>query len=200
MVDRLKNVAYLAIASIALTLSFSSRAPAADLSHPRQQRDLTPALRDQLTNTLSDEASNYLNTEDEKKSRNEAYVDLQPQFEYLPNYGPGHRLVVSAKLGGAEYIPPKGGGPGKGTATGKLKYLVFTYQLVNGKWVEMKKPKWETQDLGPRGAKKMTAAAERAEKYKAAQAEAEARKREKARKTPVATPAPAPQPTHSQSS
>jgi len=193
MAVRLQGATWFVAAAIALVLSLPVAASAVDLSHPRQQHDLTPALRDQLTDTLSDEASTFLNAEDEKKSRNEPYVDFQPQFQYLPNYGPGGRVVVSAKLGGAEYVPPKSG-VGKGTATGKLKYLVFTYSLVKGKWVELNKPKWETQDLGPKAAKKMTAAAERAEKYKAAQAQAEERKRQKAMKTPVSaqTPAPAP--------
>ncbi|HXR24927.1 MAG TPA: hypothetical protein VN742_06170 [Candidatus Binataceae bacterium] len=191
MTARLQSITLLAAAAIALALSWPPAALAVDLSHPRQQRDLTPALRDQLTETISDEASPFLNAEDEKKSRNEPYVDLQPQFEYLPNYGPGGHLVVSAKLGGAEYVPPKSR-VGKGTSTGKLKYLVFTYSLVKGKWVELNKPRWETQDLGPKAAKKMTAAAERAEKYKAAQAQAEERKRQKAQKTPAPTHAPAP--------
>ena len=167
---RLVSAALLTASVIAtwLSLTLTPVVWAVDLAHPRQQRDLPPALRNQLTETLSDEAQPFLNAEDEKKSRNEAYVDLQPQFEYLPNYGPGGRLVVSAKLGGAEYIAPKSG-VGKGTATGKLKYLVFTYSLVKGKWIELNKPRWETQALGPKAAKKMTEAAERAEKYKAAQ-------------------------------
>ena len=189
------SIAFFAAAAM-LALAILPPAPvrAADLAHPRQQRDLTPALREQLTATLSDEASNYLNAEDEKKSRNEAYVDLQPQFEYLPNYGPGGRLVVSAKLGGAEYVPTKNG-VGKGTATGKLKYLVFTYRLSEGKWVEVNKPRWESQNLGSKAAKKMTAAAEREEKYKAAQAQAEERRRQKAHKTPAPTLTPVAIPT-----
>lgn len=191
MTARMQSVTLFAAAAMALALSWPPAALAVNLSHPRQQRDLTPALRDQLTETISDEASPFLNAEDEKKSSNKPYVDFQPQFQYLPNYGPGGHLVVSAKLGGAEYVPPKKG-IGKGAATGKLKYLVFTYSLVKGKWVELNKPRWETQDLGPKAAKKMTAAAERAEKYKAAQAQAEERKRQKAQKTPVATHTPIP--------
>jgi len=199
---RLVNAALLAAGIIATCLSLAPTAVvwAVDLAHPRQQRDLTPALRTQLTETLSDEAQVFLNAEDEKKSGHEAYVDLQPQFEYLPNYGPDGRLVVSAKLGGAEYVPFKSG-VGKGTATGKLKYLVFTYSLVKGKWVELNKPRWETQALGPKAAKKMTEAAARAEKYKAAQErtkQAQERAKEQARQkkmasqpTPQRTPQPA---------
>jgi len=193
MITVRRSFTLVAVAAVALAISWPRAASAADFAHPRQQRDLTPALREQLTETLSDEASNYLNAEDEKKARNEPYVDLQPQFEYLPNYGPGGHLVVSAKLGGAEYVPTKGD-VGKGTATGKLKYLVFTYSLAKGKWVEVSKPRWETQNLGAKAAKKMTAAAERAEKYKAAQAQAEERRRQKAQKSPLPTPKPAPSP------
>ncbi len=199
---RLVNASLLATGIIAtcLSLTLTPAVWAVDLAHPRQQRDLTPALRTELTETLSDEAQLFLNAEDEKKSAHEAYVDLQPQFEYLPNYGPDGRLVVSAKLGGAEYIPPRSG-VGKGAATGKIKYLVFTYSLVKGKWVELNKPRWETQALGPQAAKKMTEAAARAEKYKAAQERAiqeRERAKEQARKkkmasqpTPQKTPRPA---------
>ncbi len=148
-------------------------AGAVELTRPRLQRDLPPALRNQLTEALSDEAESYLNAEEDKKSRGQPYVDLQPQFEYLPNYGSHGHLVVSAKLGGAEYIPAKSG-VGKGAATGRLKYLVFTYSLVKGKWVERDKPRWETQDLGVKAAKQMTTAAERAERRKAAAARAKA--------------------------
>ncbi|MGD0074960.1 MAG: hypothetical protein ABSD31_11550 [Candidatus Binataceae bacterium] len=192
---RLSAAAIAVAVAIVLMLSLAPIARAVDLSHPRQQRDLTPAQRDQLTEKLSDEAANYLNAEDEKKAGNQTYVDFQPQFQYLPSYGAGGHLVVSAKIGGAEYVPPKGGGAGKGVATGRLKYLVFTYALAKGQWVELNPPRWETQDLGPKAAKKMTAAVERAEKQKAAQAQAEARKRQKANKTPVAAPSPAPAPT-----
>ncbi len=77
-------------------------------------------------------------------------------------------------MGGAEYNPVKNQ-PGKGTSTGRLKYLVFTYSLSNGKWVELHKPKWETQELGAEAAKKMTASAQRAEKYKEGMARLKAR-------------------------
>jgi len=49
-----------------------------------------------------------------------------------------------------------------------LKYLVFTYALENGKWVQVAKPKWESQDLGVAGAKQMRESLEKGEKRKAA--------------------------------
>ncbi len=137
-----------------------------DASYHRAN-DLSPSLAAKLTQRVSDEAEPYLDQEDEKKSSSETYVDLQSKYEYLPNSGPDGQMIVSVKLGGAEYQPTKGD-TGKGKATGRLKYLVFSYALNNGKWVETAKPKWETQNLGAAAGKKMTAAAERAEKRKAA--------------------------------
>ncbi len=142
-------------------------ASAFDASYHRESKDLSPALASQLTKQVSDEAEPYLDKEDEKKSAGQTYVDLQPKFEYLPSSGPNGQMVVSVKLGGAEYQPVKGDS-GKGKATGRLKYLVFSYTLNNAKWVETTKPRWETQDLGAAAAKKMTASAARAEKRKAA--------------------------------
>jgi hypothetical protein len=157
-----------------LLCSFTSLAWAIDFRRPPQQRDLPAGLQDKLTDTLSGEANPYLSAEEEKKTSGKTYVDLQQKFQYLPNYGPNGQVVVSAKLGGAEYNPVKNQ-PGKGTSTGRLKYLVFTYSLSNGKWVELHKPKWETQELGAEAAKKMTASAQRAEKYKEGMARLKAR-------------------------
>jgi len=145
---------------------------AVNMHNPREQKDLSPALRNSLDDKLSDASQPYFSTEEEKKAKNQKYIDLQQKFEYLPNYGSGGRLVVSCKLGGAEYDPSKPGAPGKGAATGKLYYLVFTYALQNNQWVQAAKPKWEHQDLGAAAGAKMTASADRAEKAKAARARA----------------------------
>ena len=65
--------------------------------------------------------------EDQKKMSGKPYTDFVPKFEYLPNYGPNGQLsTVSVKLGGAEYDPTDKSTT-KGKATGKLKYLVFSY-------------------------------------------------------------------------
>jgi hypothetical protein len=159
--------AAIAIAMAALTLCLAAPAHAFDARFHRQPKDLPPGLANALTEKVSDEALPYLDKEDEKHKNGERYTDLQQKFEYLPNYGPGGKVVCSVKLGGAEYDPVKGESSGKGKATGRLKYLVFTYALQNKQWVEMNKPKWESQDLGPEAARKMTASAERAEKRKA---------------------------------
>lgn len=161
-----------ALALAATATLFSVRPPPAiafDARYHREPKDLPPKLASSLTDRVSDQALPFLAKEEERRKSGARYVDLQPKFEYLPNYGPGGHLVVSVKLGGAEYEPVKNE-TGKGKATGRLKYLVFTYALEKGKWIEFNKPKWEIQDLGPAGAKKMTAAAQRAEKRKAAQA------------------------------
>jgi hypothetical protein len=164
----LRIAVVVALAAVALTPFVWTRTSLAfDARFHRQPKDLPPKLASSLTEQVSDEAGPYLDKEEEKHRNGERYVDLQPKFEYLPNYGPDRSLMVSVKLGGAEYQPAKGE-TGKGKATGVLKYLVFSYALQSGKWVESAKPRWEKQDLGAAAAKKMTAAAERAEKRKAA--------------------------------
>ena len=92
----------------------------------------------------------YLDQEDQKKMSGKPYTDFVPKFEYLPNYGPNGQLsTVSVKLGGAEYDPTDKSTT-KGKATGKLKYLVFSYTRQGSKWMPIAQPKWETP--GPRQA------------------------------------------------
>jgi hypothetical protein len=164
-----------AAALIAAALLFSplSSRPvnAQRLPHHRVQQDLTPALQRELTDKVSDEAGPYLDEQDQRKNAKKTYVDLQQKFEYLPTYGPHHQLTCSVKLGGVEYDPNKPGSS-KGAATGTLKYLVFSYALANGKWVEMAKPKWEEQKLGTAAGRKMTGNIARGDKYKQAQQKA----------------------------
>ncbi len=165
----------LAINAAALAAAFFLLTPAAagavDFRHPRQERDLPPALQQSLSDKVSDAAAPYFNAEDDKKAKNQRYVDLQQKFEYLPNWGPRNNLLVSVKLGGAEYDPTKPGSS-KGAATGTLKYLVFTYALQNGKWVQAAKPKWEMQALGAAAGKQMTGNIARGDQRKAAQEKA----------------------------
>ena len=163
------NIVSAVVITAALSFSMYARpAHAYDLQHARAQKDLTPALQQSLEDKLSDVTEPYFDEQDEKKSHGQIYIDLQQKFEYLPTYGPHHQLVVSCKLGGVEYDPSKKGGTAKGLATGKLKYLVFTYALEGGKWVSVAKPKWESQDLGIAGAKQMRENLARAEQHKAA--------------------------------
>jgi hypothetical protein len=171
------------LAAALFTLGAFEPAWAVDFRNPRAQRDLTPALQRSLTDKVSDEAGPYFDEQDRKKAAGKPYVDLQQKFEYLPNYGPHNQLVVSVKLGGVEYDPTKTGSS-KGASTGTLKYLVFTYALAKGGWVEMSKPKWEQQALGAKAGEQMTrnqargdqraAAIEKARQTKAAAAAAAA--------------------------
>ena len=171
------------LAAALFTLGPFQSAGAVDFRNPRAQRDLTPALQRSLTDKVSDEAGTYFDEQDRKKAAGKPYVDLQQKFEYLPNYGPHNQLVVSVKLGGVEYDPTKPGSS-KGASTGTLKYLVFTYALERGSWVEMTKPKWEQQALGAKAGAQMTrnqargdqraAAIEKARQTKAAAAAAAA--------------------------
>ena len=122
----------------------------------RQPKDIPAALQKSLDDKVSDDAAPYLDKEDEKKMTGKPYTDFVPKFEYLPNYGPNGQLsTVSVKLGGAEYDPTDKSTT-KGKATGKLKYLVFSYTREGSKWTPIAPPKWESQDLGKMAAKEMT--------------------------------------------
>jgi len=168
------------LAAALFTLAAPRPARAVDFRNPRAQRDLTPALQSTLTDKVSDEAGHYFDEQDRKRAAGKPYVDLQQKFEYLPNYGPHNQLVVSVKLGGVEYDPTKPGSS-KGASTGTLRYLVFTYALEKGKWVEMNKPKWEMQALGAKAGEQMTKNQARGDQRKAAT--------EKARQTKAAAAA-----------
>ncbi len=126
---------------------------------------LTPAQYKALNDKMSDEVAFYLGAEDEKHADGKPYVDFDPRFEYMPSRGAHGELVIHAKVGGAEYVPDKGEIT-KGIATGKLKYVLFTYALRHGQWVEIAKPQWHTQTLGKKAARRMTEAAERDEAAK----------------------------------
>src|SRR5260370_9735902 len=173
--DAMKNFRILSAVAFAAALFFAqgiTQALAMDLQHARAQKDLRPKLKQSLEDNLSDVAEPYFNEQDAAKSKGGKYLDLQQKFEYLPTYGPHNQLTVSCKMGGVEYDLSKKGGTSKGLATGVLKYLVFTYALQGGKWVQVAKPKWESQDLGVAGAKQMREGLARGEKRKAAVAKA----------------------------
>jgi hypothetical protein len=122
----------------------------------RQPKDLPPGLQKSLDDKVSEDAGPYLDQEDQKKMSGKPYTDFVPKFEYLPNYGPNGQLsTVSVKLGGAEYDPTDKSTT-KGKATGKLKYLVFSYTRQGSKWTPIAQPKWETQDLGKLAGTQMT--------------------------------------------
>jgi len=165
-----KNLKTLSAVALAAALFFplsAVLAHAMDLRHARAQKDLTPALQESLQDKLSDVSGPYFDEQEGKKAKGQVYIDLLQKFEYLPTYGPHNHLVVSCKLGGVEYDPSKKG-TAKGLATGKLKYLVFTYALEGKEWVSVSKPKWESQDLGTAGAAQMRQNLAHGEQRKAA--------------------------------
>ena len=164
-------------AAIALGLAFVQSASAQALSHAQLQ-----ALNDKL----STEFGYFLGAEEEKHADGKPYIDLGQRFEYMPSRGRGGGIIVQAKCAGAEYVPNKGEMT-KGIATGRIKYLFFTYALRGGEWTEIAKPRWQTQSLGHKAAERMTEAAERDEAAEAAARERELR----------ATPAPTAHPTAS---
>jgi hypothetical protein len=159
-------------AAFTASLAFPPLAAAGPLSQAQLQ-----ALNDKLSN----EVGYYLGAEEEKHADGKPYIDLGQRFEYMPSRGRGGAIVIHAKIGGAEYIPNKGEMT-KGIATGKLKYLVFTYALHGGEWSEIAKPQWQTQILGQKAAQRMTEAAARDEA-------AEAAARERALRATPASPA-----------
>jgi len=166
----MKNLKTLSAVALAAALFFplsAVLAHAMDLRHARAQKDLTPALQESLQDKLSDVSGPYFDEQEGKKAKGQVYIDLLQKFEYLPTYGPHNHLVVSCKLGGVEYDPSKKG-TAKGLATGKLKYLVFTYALEGKEWVSVSKPKWESQDLGTAGAAQMRQNLAHGEQRKAA--------------------------------
>ena len=169
--------------AIALSLAGARGAAAQALSHAQLQ-----ALNDKL----STEFGYYLGAEEERHADGKSYVDLGQRFEYMPSRSRGGAVIVHAKCGGAEYVPNKGEMT-KGIATGKIKYLLFTYALRNGEWTEIGKPQWQTQALGTKAARRMTEAAERDEAAEAAARERALRAtpRPTARPAATATPAPA---------
>ncbi len=134
----------------------------------RQPPNISPKLQKELSERVSDEMQDYFAKEERKKEDKQPYVDLQTKFEYLPNWGRNGQVVVSVKMGGVEY-DPSNGGSSKGAATGRLKYLVFTYELEHNKWVEIARPRWEGQYLGGRAASQLTEHIHRADEIKAAQ-------------------------------
>jgi len=148
-----------------MTLAAPMRAAAFGTPRTLAAQTLTPAQYQALNDKLSDQLAFYLGAEDEKHSDGKPYVDFDSRFEYMPSRGTGGEYVIHAKVGGAEYVPDRGEIT-KGIATGKIKYLLFTYALRHGQWVEIAKPQWHTQALGKRAARRMTEAAERDEAAK----------------------------------
>jgi len=151
---------------------------------------ISQAQLKKLNDKLSNEFGYYLGAEEEKHADGKPYIDLGQRFEYMPSRGRGGAIVVHAKCGGAEYVP-NNGEMSKGIATGKIKYLLFTYTLSHGEWTEVGKPRWQSQSLGPEAAKRMTEAAARDEAAEAAARERELRGTPLAAATSAAIPSPA---------
>jgi hypothetical protein len=163
--SRARAARWLWLAICAITIAIPSRARAQSIS-----RTELKSLNDKLSN----EFAYYLGAEEEKHADGKPYVDLGQRFEYMPSRGAGGGIVVHAKCGGAEYVPDKGEMT-KGIATGRIKYLQFSYALRNGQWTEIGKPHWQTQSLGHNAAERMTEAARRDEAAEAAARERQLR-------------------------
>ncbi len=175
-------------ASILVRPMLAVLALALGLPRPARAQSLSRAQLSALNDKLSTEFGYYLGAEEEKHSDGKPYIDLGQRFEYMPSRARGGAIVVRAKCGGAEYVPNHGEMT-RGIATGRIKYLVFTYALRNGQWSEIGKPQWQTQSLGPRAAKRMTEAAERDEAAEEAARERQLHAAEPP--APAASPSPA---------
>jgi len=171
------------VGAMALGLALAHRAAAQALNHSQLQS---------LNDKLSTEFGYYLGAEEEKHADGKPYIDLSQRFEYMPSSG-RDGIIVHAKCAGAEYVPNKGEMT-KGIATGRIKYLQFTYALRNGQWVEIGKPYWQTQSLGAKAARRMTEAAERDEAAEEAARERAIRGTPQPTARPSASAAPAPAP------
>jgi hypothetical protein len=173
---------------------FGAMALGLALVHRASAQALTHAQLQSLNDKLSTEFGYYLGAEEEKHADGKPYVDLSQRFEYMPSRGRGG-VIVHAKCAGAEYVPNKGEMT-KGIATGRIKYLQFTYALRNGQWVEIAKPYWQTQSLGAAAARRMTEAAERDEAAEEAARERAIRGAPQPTAHPSAAAAPAPAPAN----
>src|SRR5260370_12323546 len=110
-------------AAIAFGLALPHAAAAQALSHAQLQ-----ALNDKL----STEFGYYLGAEEERHADGKSYADLSQRSQHMPSRGRGGGIVVHAKRAGAQYVPNKGEMT-KGTATGKIKALLFPYELLHRK-------------------------------------------------------------------
>lgn len=180
---------WLAAGCLAMAISFGLAFP-----HAARAAALSQAQLQALNDKLSNEVGYYLGAEEEKHADGKPYIDLGQRFEYMPSRGRGGAMVIHAKIGGAEYVP-NNGEISKGIATGRIKYLLFTYALRHGEWTEIAKPRWQTQSLGRKAAQRMTEAAAHDEAAEAAARERALRATPQATAHPTATATPVSVPT-----
>jgi hypothetical protein len=112
---------------------------------PEPTRDVAARLRA----TVAQELGPFARDEQAKKRRGEPYVDLDSRFEYAPTFGPSGEVAVSVQVGGKVLTPmPTGAESSRSADSEQSRYLVFTYALIGGRWVELAKPRWEVRERG----------------------------------------------------
>jgi hypothetical protein len=119
---------------------------------PQPKNPLTPAVRQALQQTVSDDTDKFLAEEDEKKNDGKPYVDLYAaKMKYIPSTTGGVTSCI-VRLEAPEYKPSKNP-TSKGSKTGATKTLVLKYKLDGQKWVQTSDPGWEDASANAAGAK-----------------------------------------------
>ncbi len=121
-------------------------------AHPRpaySKPDPAGELSAQLKAAVADELVPFARDEEAKKRRGEPYVNLGSRFEYLPAYGPGRKVAISVLVGGPVLATPAASAnAARSFNSEQSRHLIFTYALVDGHWIEISKPRWETRERG----------------------------------------------------
>jgi|SRR6516162_2034592 hypothetical protein len=109
---------------------------------PTPKNPLTPAVRQALQQTVSDDTDKFLAEEDGKKNDGKPYVDLYAaKMKYMPSTEKGV-TSCTVRLEAPEYKPSKDP-TSKGIKTGVTKTLVLKYKLDGQKWAQTAEPAWE---------------------------------------------------------
>lgn len=119
---------------------------------PAPKNPLTPAVRQALLQTVTDDTDKFLAEEDAKKNDGKPYVDLNSaKLKYIPSTTGGVTSCI-VRLEAPEYKPTKDP-TSKGSKTG-MKTLVLKYKLDGQKWSQTSDPAWEDASAkGSEGAK-----------------------------------------------
>lgn len=119
---------------------------------PQPKNPLTPAVRQALQQTVTDDTDKFLAEEDEKKNDGKPYVDLYAaKMKYIPSTTGGVTSCI-VRLEAPEYKPSKNP-TSKASKTGATKTLVLKYKLDGQKWVQTSDPGWEDASANAAGAK-----------------------------------------------
>jgi hypothetical protein len=149
---RHRGLLIIGLAALAARTAMLLLRPAGKIAVPHtrpaySRPDLARELSAQLNDAVARELEPFARDQAMKKLRGEPYVDLNSKFEYAPAYGFGGRVAISVMVGGPMRTTLSGlSGVARTATSQQVRYLVFTYALVEGRWVELSKPRWETRE------------------------------------------------------